>query len=82
MYVRIKHYTHYIFDYTLITANISKIIFHLPDLNIPEPTNTPSIPNCIMRAASAGVAIPPAAKLTTGSLPVAATCVYVFISRK
>ena len=38
-------------------------------MNIPEPTNTPSAPNCIIRAASAGVAIPPAAKFTTGSLP-------------
>src|SRR3972149_6053071 len=26
------------------------------DLKMPEPTNTPSAPNCIMRAASAGVA--------------------------
>ena len=34
-----------------------------PDLNIPEPTNTPSAPNCIIRAASAGVATPPAAKV-------------------
>ena len=41
----------------------------LPDLNIPEPTNTPSAPSCIISAASAGVATPPAAKLTTGSLP-------------
>lgn len=40
-----------------------------PDLKIPEPTNTPSIPSCIMRAASAGVATPPAAKLTTGKRP-------------
>src|SRR5579875_1327188 len=39
-------------------------------LNIPEPTNIPSQPSCIIKAASAGVAIPPAAKLTTGSLPV------------
>ena len=42
----------------------------LLDLNIPEPTKTPSEPSCIIRAASAGVATPPAAKLTTGSLPV------------
>ena len=35
---------------------------------MPEPTKTPSHPNCIIKAASAGVAIPPAAKLTTGSL--------------
>ena len=38
------------------------------DLKIQEPTNTPSEPSCIMRAASAGVAIPPAAKLMTGIL--------------
>lgn len=30
---------------------------------------TPSAPRCIISAASAGVATPPAAKLTTGSLP-------------
>ena len=40
----------------------------LPDLNIPDPTKTPSAPSCIMSAASAGVATPPAAKFTTGSL--------------
>ena len=44
-----------------------------PDLKIPEPTKTPSMPSCIIRAASAGVAMPPAAKLTTGNLPVLAT---------
>jgi len=44
------------------------------DLKMPEPTNTPSMPSCIIRAASAGVATPPAAKLTTGRRPVAATC--------
>ena len=32
---------------------------------MPEPTKTPSAPRRIIRAASAGVAIPPAAKLTT-----------------
>jgi hypothetical protein len=37
-------------------------------LKIPDPTNTPSIPSCIINAASAGVATPPAAKLTTGNL--------------
>ena len=42
-------------------------------LKMPEPTNTPSAPSCIMRAASAGVAMPPAEKLTTGSLPFLAT---------
>ena len=36
-------------------------------LKMPDPTNTPSAPSCIARAASAGVAIPPATKLTTGS---------------
>ena len=43
----------------------------LPDywLKIPEPTKIPSEPNCIIKEASAGVAIPPAAKLTTGNLP-------------
>ena len=41
----------------------------LPDLKMPEPTNTPSAPSCIISAASAGVATPPAAKFTTGSLP-------------
>ena len=44
-----------------------------PDLKIPEPTKTPSMPSCIMSAASAGVAMPPAAKFTTGSFPVLAT---------
>ncbi len=38
-------------------------------MKIPEPTKIPSHPNDIKYAASAGVAIPPAAKLTTGSLP-------------
>ena len=33
---------------------------------MPEPTNTPSTPSCIISAASAGVAMPPAEKLTTG----------------
>ena len=32
-----------------------------------------SLPNCIIKAASAGVAIPPAAKLTTGSFPFSQT---------
>ena len=31
------------------------------DLNMPEPTNTDSAPNCMHSEASAGVAIPPAA---------------------
>ena len=45
----------------------------LPDLKIPLPTNTPSAPNCIIIAASAGVAMPPAVKRTTGSFPACAT---------
>ena len=36
-------------------------------------TKTPSHPSCMQSAASAGVAIPPAAKLTTGRRPVLAT---------
>src|SRR5437867_1944792 len=43
------------------------------DLKMPEPTKTASAPSCIMRAASAGVAIPPAEKFGTGSLPALAT---------
>ena len=39
-----------------------------PLLKIPDPTNTPSTPNYIIKAASAGVEIPPAAKFTTGNL--------------
>ena len=46
-----------------------------PDLKMPEPTNTPSAPSSIMRAASAGVATPPAAKLTTGRRPL--SCTYL-----
>ena len=38
-------------------------------LKMPEPTKTPSAPSCIASAASAGVAMPPATKFTTGSLP-------------
>ena len=34
-----------------------------PDLKIPEPTNTPSAPSCIISAASAGVATPADAAL-------------------
>mmetsp|Transcript_71276 Transcript_71276/g.153757 ORF Transcript_71276/g.153757 Transcript_71276/m.153757 type:complete len:319 (-) Transcript_71276:22-978(-) len=44
------------------------------DLKMPLPTKTPSTPSCMQRAASAGVATPPAAKLTTGSLPSFLTC--------
>src|SRR5258707_1218274 len=39
---------------------------------MPLPTKLPSAPSCIISAASAGVAMPPAEKLTTGSLPPAA----------
>ena len=44
-----------------------------PLLKMPLPTKTPSQPSCIMSAASAGVAMPPAEKFTTGSLPFSAT---------
>ena len=40
---------------------------------MPEPTNTASAPNCITSEASAGVAMPPAEKFGTGSLPALAT---------
>jgi hypothetical protein len=43
------------------------------DLKIPEPTNTPSAPSCIIIAASAGVARPPAVNITTGRRPSLAT---------
>ena len=43
------------------------------DLKMPEPTKTASAPSCITRDASAGVAIPPAQKFGTGSLPFRAT---------
>ena len=43
------------------------------DLKIPEPTKTPSAPSCMQSAASAGVAIPPAVNVTTGSRPFSAT---------
>src|ERR1019366_3283567 len=38
-------------------------------LKMPEPTNTPSAPRAIISAASAGVAMPPAQKSTTGRRP-------------
>mmetsp|Transcript_42085 Transcript_42085/g.132882 ORF Transcript_42085/g.132882 Transcript_42085/m.132882 type:complete len:308 (-) Transcript_42085:44-967(-) len=44
------------------------------DLKMPLPTKTPSTPSCMQSAASAGVATPPAAKFTTGSLPSRFTC--------
>ena len=40
---------------------------------MPEPTNTPSAPSCMHSAASAGVAMPPAVNVTTGSRPFSAT---------
>ena len=40
---------------------------------MPEPTKTPSAPSCMQSAASAGVAIPPAVNVTTGSFPFSAT---------
>ena len=43
------------------------------DLKMPEPTNTASAPSCIISAASAGVAMPPAENSGTGSLPSRAT---------
>ena len=39
---------------------------------MPEPTNTPSAPSCIISAASAGVAMPPAVNVTTGRRPFSA----------
>src|SRR5690606_2332377 len=42
------------------------------DLKMPEPTNTASAPSCMARAASAGVARPPAQKSGTGRVPVSA----------
>ena len=46
----------------------------LPALKMPLPTKTPSMPICIISAASAGVATPPAAKFTTGSRPKCFVC--------
>ena len=42
-------------------------------MKIPEPTKIASAPSCIISEASAGVAMPPAEKFGTGSLPVRAT---------
>ena len=39
-----------------------------------EPTKTPSQPSSMRRPTSAGVARPPAAKVTTGSRPARRTC--------
>jgi len=46
--------------------------FRSLDLKIPETTKTASAPSARTRAASAGVAIPPAEKFGTGSFPVLA----------
>src|SRR5439155_7960483 len=43
------------------------------DLKMPDPTKTASAPSCIISAASAGVAMPPAEKFGTGSFPARAT---------
>src|SRR2546425_1012128 len=42
-------------------------------MKMPDPTKTASAPSCITKDASAGVAIPPAEKLGTGSFPSFAT---------
>src|ERR1035438_8228789 len=55
-----------------ITMALARLAGSL-DLKIPDPTNTASAPNCITRAASAGVAMPPAEKFGTGSVPCRAT---------
>src|SRR5437763_179596 len=43
------------------------------DLKMPEPTKTASAPSCIISAALAGVAMPPAEKFGTGNRPALAT---------
>ena len=48
---------------TMALANLSGFFA----LKIPEPTKTPSQPNCINKAASAGVETPPAQNKTTGN---------------
>ena len=55
------------------TKEADIIVYADDDLKIPLPTNTPSTPICIKSAASAGVAMPPAAKFTTGNFPSSAT---------
>ena len=52
-----------------------------PDLKIPLPTNTVSAPSIIIKAASAGVATPPALKLGTGNLPCSANPANQIIRR-
>ena len=46
---------------------------------MPEPTKTPSAPSCIIIAASAGVAMPPAVNSTTGSLPARAISLHQLV---
>ena len=43
-------------------------------LKMPLPTKTPSQPSSMSRPTSAGVARPPAAKVTTGNRPAERTC--------
>ena len=50
-------------------------------LKMPEPTKTPSMPSCIIKAASAGVANRRAAKFTTGKRPSSATCFTELVGR-
>ena len=58
----------------VVASTIARaIVAGSSDLKMPEPTNTPSTPSCIISAASAGVAMPPAEKFTTGSRPCSAT---------
>src|SRR5229473_1040452 len=55
------------------SASLGSQKFRPSAMNIPEPTNTASAPSWRTSAASAGVAIPPAEKFGTGSLPSFAT---------
>jgi hypothetical protein len=50
-------------------------------MKMPLPTKTASAPSCMTREASAGVAIPPAEKLGTGSLPVLRDHLDQFVGR-
>ena len=51
-----------------VKGAIGAVIIGSGDLNIPLPTNTPSTPSFIISAPSAGVATPPAAKMTKGGV--------------
>ncbi len=51
------------------------------DLKMPEPTNTASAPSLQTSAASAGVAMPPAEKFGTGSLPCGVDVLHQFERR-